>query len=104
MRNRRKRILILLLLTPLFFLLLLPFIERFRGHIALARYKRHLAARGFKLTAAEFRLPPPERRKWCSRILSGRAATPVRHRAFDKSAASNATHTVWPGNRRFSRG
>jgi len=58
MRNRRKRILILLLLSPVFFLLLFPFVERLRGHIALTRYKRHLAARGFKLTIAEFRSPP----------------------------------------------
>lgn len=59
MRNRRKRILILLLLAPLFFLLVFPFIERIRGHIALTRYKRHLTERGFKLTVAELRSPVP---------------------------------------------
>jgi hypothetical protein len=48
---------ILLLLSPLFFVLLLPFFERLRGQIALKRFKRHLTARGFKLTVAEFRSP-----------------------------------------------
>jgi hypothetical protein len=58
--NRRKRILILLVLSPVFFLLLFPSIERLRGHIALTRFKRHLASRGFKLTVAEFRSPAPK--------------------------------------------
>jgi hypothetical protein len=57
--NRRKRILILLLLSPVFLLLLFPFIERLRGHIALTHFKRHLASRGFKLTMAEFKSPRP---------------------------------------------
>lgn len=59
MRNRRKRILILLLLSPVFILLLFPFVERLRGHTALTRYKRHLVARGFMLTMAEFKSPRP---------------------------------------------
>lgn len=59
MQNQRKRILILLLISPVFVLLLFPFFERFRGHIALTRLKRHLVSRGFKLTAAEFKSPRP---------------------------------------------
>lgn len=57
--NRRKRILIVLFLSPVFFLLLFPIIERLRGQIALTRFKRHLASRGFKLTMAEFKSPRP---------------------------------------------
>jgi hypothetical protein len=59
MQNRRKRLLILLLLSPVFLLLLFPLVERLRGHIALTRFKRHLASRGFKLTAAEFKSARP---------------------------------------------
>lgn len=55
MRKRRKRIIILALLSPVFLLLIFPFIERLRGHIALTRYKRHLVSRGFKLSLAEFK-------------------------------------------------
>src|SRR5262245_1622728 len=57
--NRRKRIVILLLLSPVFFFLLFPIVERLRGRIALTRFKRHLASRGFNLTMAEFKSPRP---------------------------------------------
>ncbi len=50
----------MIFLSPVFLVLVFPLLEHFRGHALLIRYKRHLLAKGFKLSAQDFKHSRPQ--------------------------------------------